>query len=102
MIKSLIFVFYILFSCLSIAQSITGKFTQLANQEIKLEGFNGFKTYPISTATMDEKGNFKLAYNKADYGVGYLMSADNKPFFVILSGEDVEVSGEASSYGFAI
>ena len=97
MIKSLIFVFHVLISCLSIAQSITGKFTQLANQEIKLEGFNGFKTYPISTSTIDEKGDFKLAYNKVDYGVGYLMSADEKPLFVILSGEDVAISGEALS-----
>jgi thiol-disulfide isomerase/thioredoxin len=64
---------------------------------IKLEGFNGLKTYPISSTTSDETGNFKLAYSKADYGVGYLMSADNKPLFVILSGEDIEIKGEALS-----
>ncbi|NRA13049.1 MAG: hypothetical protein HRT57_13945, partial [Crocinitomicaceae bacterium] len=52
------------------AQSITGNLTQLINQPIKLEGFNGLKTYPISSSTIDEKGNFKLTYSKADYGVG--------------------------------
>jgi thiol-disulfide isomerase/thioredoxin len=80
------------------AQSITGNLTQLINQPIKLEGFNGLKTYPISSSTIDEKGNFKLTYSKADYGVGYLMSADEKPLFVILSGEDIEIQGEALSY----
>jgi len=80
------------------AQSIAGKLSLLVNQTIKLEGFNGLKTYPISTAVIDEKGNFKLIYSKSDYGVGYLMSANEKPLFVILSAENVEIAGEALSY----
>jgi hypothetical protein len=79
-------------------QSISGTLTQLMNQPIKLEGFNGFKTYPISSSSLDEKGNFKLAYSKADYGAGYLISVDDKPLLVILNGEDVEIIGEALSY----
>ena len=79
------------------AQTITGRFTQLAKQEIKLEGFNGLKTYVISNATADEKGNFKLSYTKEDYGVAYLISADKKPLLVLLTGEDVEITGEALS-----
>lgn len=80
------------------AQNISGNLSLLANQEIKLEGFSGLKTYPISNTTIDERGNFKLNYSKADYGVGYLISADEKPLFVILSGEDVEITGEALAY----
>ncbi len=79
------------------AQSITGKLTALSNQKIKLEGFNGFKTYGISEATADDHGNFSLQYSPADYGVGYLISSENKPYFVILSGEDIEIKGEALS-----
>jgi len=79
------------------AQSISGNLSKLANQKIKIEGFNGLKTYLISTTSIDEKGNFKLTYSKEDYGVGYLISADEKPLFVLLSGEDVEISGEALS-----
>lgn len=79
------------------AQSITGNLTQLINQPIKLEGFNGLTTYSISTSIIDKKGNFKLTYSKADYGVGYLMSADEKPLFVILSSEDIEVVGASLS-----
>ena len=35
------------------AQTITGNLSLLANQPIKLEGFNGLKTYPISKSTFD-------------------------------------------------
>ena len=80
------------------AQFISGNFTLLTNQEIKLEGFSGLKTYPISSTKADGKGNFILSYSKSDYGVGYLMSADEKPLFVILNGEDIEILGEALSY----
>jgi thiol-disulfide isomerase/thioredoxin len=80
------------------AQTITGNLSFLAKQTIKLEGFNGLKTYQISSATIDEKGNFTLNYSKVDYGVGYLLSTDDKPLLVILSGEDIELIGEALSY----
>jgi peroxiredoxin len=80
------------------AQTITGNLSLLANQTIKLEGFNGLNTYLISSSTIDEKGNFNLTYSKSDYGVGYLMSADEKPLFVLLSGEDIEIIGETLSY----
>jgi thiol-disulfide isomerase/thioredoxin len=80
------------------AQTITGNLSQLVNQEVKLEGFNGLKTYSIATTTTDEKGNFLLTYTKNDIGMGYLTSIDNKPLFIILSGEDIALQGEALSY----
>ena len=76
------------------SQTVNGSLTKLSSQKIKLEGFNGVSTYPISNTQIDEKGNFKLNYSKEDYGVGYLMSSDNKPLFVILSGEEIEIVGE--------
>ena len=92
----LVFIFIIFYNGLC-AQSIRGQFLKLPNQSIILQGFSGLKTYPISNSKIDEKGNFKLSYSKADYGVGYLMSVDEKPLFVILSGEDNEIIGEVLS-----
>ena len=86
------------FSAFLNAQSLSGNLSKLIKQPIKLEGFDGLKTYPISSSTIDEKGNFSLTYTKSDYGVGYLMSADDKPLFVILSGEDMELVGKTLSY----
>jgi len=95
--KFRLFVIFI-FSCYDIsAQTISGTFSQLINQTIKLEGFIGLKTYAISSITTNEKGNFKLNYTKSDGGVGFLMSSDNKPLFVILTGENIEILGETLS-----
>lgn len=81
-----------------LSQTITGNFVNLVNKEIKLEGFNGLKTYPISSTITDEKGNFNLNYSKSDYGVGYLNTDENRPFFVLLSGEEIKVIGKALSH----
>lgn len=76
-------------------QSIEGNFSKLIYKKIKLEGFNGLKSYLISETSTDGNGNFKLTYSKSDYGVGYLITEENKPLLVILSGEDIEVKGES-------
>ena len=76
------------------SQSITGNFKPLANQEIVLQGFQGLKNYPVAKTKIDENGLFKVSYSKADYGMGYLMSADQKILLVLLSGEDIELVGE--------
>lgn len=98
MVRKLFFIFCLQFSNIAFAQYITGNLKSLKNDSIKLESFNGFKTYLISKASTDDKGNFKLQYLSADYGVGYLLSTDNKPLFVILNGEDIEIKGDALSY----
>lgn len=79
------------------AQTISGNLSQLANQEIKLHGFNGLNNYLIASSDINAAGNFELNYTKSDIGVGYLISADKKPMFVILSGENMELIGEALS-----
>ena len=87
----------VLMAMLSNAQTISGKLSLFANQEITLEGFNGLQTYAIATTKIDANGNFKLAYANTDLGMGYLKSTDNKPLIVILSGEDIELVGESLS-----
>ena len=87
----------VLMAMLSNAQTITGKLSFLANQEISLQGFNGLQTYAIATTKIDANGNFKLAYASTDLGMGYLKSTDNKPLLVVLSGEEIELLGESLS-----
>ena len=79
-------------------QTIIGTFPLLAGQEVRLEGFDGFDTYLIDTARADKNGKFSLGYSSFDYGTGYLISADNKPFIVILSEEDIELKGKSLDY----
>lgn len=77
------------------AQTISGNLSLLQNKPIRLEGFNGLKTYLIATTSTDAWGNFELNYTKADYGVGYLIGEDEKPLFVMLTGENIELKGTA-------
>ncbi len=74
--------------------TITGTFSGIANQQIKLVGFSGFDTYAIDSVKTNEKGVFNLSYSKKDYGIGYLSAQDNKPFFIVLSGETIKLKGE--------
>jgi thiol-disulfide isomerase/thioredoxin len=87
--------FYVNIIC---AQKVSGKFSLLANQEIRLEAFQGMTSYLIDQTVTDASGNFSLNYSKVDFGMGYLISADDKPLLVVLNGEDIIIHGEAPSY----
>jgi thiol-disulfide isomerase/thioredoxin len=77
-----------------LSQNITGRFFNLKSKSIQLVGFNGLRTYEISDTKINANGVFKLDYSKTDFGIGYLKCDDSNPFFVILSGEDIEIVGE--------
>ena len=97
--KTHIIIALVIFSANAYSQNtIKGTFPNLANQQVKLEGFNGFQTYPIDSARTNSDGKFILKYSGDDYGMGYLVSTDKKPFIVVLSAEDIELKGETLSY----
>ncbi len=77
------------------AQTITGTFPQLAKQTLQLKGFDGFKDYEISSTTIDSVGHFKLKYQTTDVGTGFLVATGQKPYLLILSGEDITLNGES-------
>jgi thiol-disulfide isomerase/thioredoxin len=95
--KKVTIVLFLMISHVFSAQTISGNLAMLSNQDLILDGFNGFSTYSIAKTIIDEKGNFQLSYKNSDYGMGYLMSSDNQAFFVILNGEDIEITGSAFS-----
>jgi len=78
-------------------QRIFGRLSQLANVPVTLIGFEGLNVYEIGNTRTDAEGKFELIYGARDIGVGILRSVDEKPFIVLLSGEDVELAGEALS-----
>lgn len=92
-IKAIIFTLFI--GAFAFAQNnITGTFLPLANTQIKLLGYNGFDTYLIDSTQANDKGEFSLSFEKKDCGMGYLLSQNNKSFFVILAkNENLQLSG---------
>lgn len=95
--KRIITIIILIFICeFAVSQNrVTGIFPPLANHQIKLTGFDGFKTYNIDSTQISESGEFVLNYAADDYGMGYLSTKDSKPFFVVLSGELIKIKGEA-------
>ncbi|HKK82187.1 MAG TPA: hypothetical protein VJ909_08055, partial [Prolixibacteraceae bacterium] len=71
--KIQLLIVFALFNALAFSQNtITGTFPDLANQQIKLVGFNGFDTYPIDSTQANEKGQFQLSFGTKDFGMAYL------------------------------
>ncbi len=97
MTRLLLFISSIFFAGFSGAQTVSGNLMLLADQPIRLEAFNGFQTELVASGQIGADGRFSLRYTETDYGVGYLISADDKPYIIILSGEDIQISGEALS-----
>jgi hypothetical protein len=58
--------------------TINCSFSKLANQPVKLIGYDGFDSYTIDSTQASDKGVFNLSFSKYDYGIGYLISIDKK------------------------
>ena len=77
--------------------TITGEFPALKGGKVILKGFNGFDTYIIDSTRVSEQGNFKLKYSDKDRGMGFLSDDENRPYIIVLSGEDIRLKGELIS-----
>lgn len=79
--------------------TIISSFSGLANQQIKLVGFQGFNTYTIDSTQANAKGEFSLKFNNNDTGMAYLTAEDKKSFIVVLAeNENLKLKGETLAY----
>ncbi len=95
--KKVLLLFFVLIftSTILLGQTLSGTFTSLPNKTIRLEGFEGLRSYLIDSTKTDEFGNFTLKFSAKDYGMGYLISPGGKPLIIILGNEATEVKGES-------
>ena len=97
--KTVITLIFLLIVSGAYSQStVHGTFSGLSHQMVKLVGIEGYTTYTIDSVRANEKGSFNLTVDKKDYGIGYLVAADNKSFVVLLSSEDLKLKGEAFAF----
>jgi thiol-disulfide isomerase/thioredoxin len=87
---SIVFLSNVLFS-----QTIYGSFPSLAGKQIKLSIFDGFKLKDLDSTTIANSGAFNLKYNPTLVGVGVLAVNAEKPLFIILDHEQIELVGDA-------
>ncbi len=76
-------------------QSLNGTIPSLSNQWLKFGTFEGLQSKTLDSAFVNEKGEFAFNFSTQKPAVGYLITAENKPYFLILDkGEQIELSGE--------
>ncbi len=79
--------------------TVTGSFSALSNQQIKLVGFDGFDTYTIDRVRANRQGCFTLSFSEKDYGMGYLAAEDEQSFIVILAADEhLSLEGQALAF----
>jgi len=91
----------IFFNILGFSQNkIIGTFPELANQQVKLIGFEGFETFAIDSTKANGNGFFSLSYSTNDFGMGYLLAENNSSFIIILEDNGILLKG--SDYGVGL
>lgn len=87
---------FILASTTSNAQQITGQFSELINQRIKLVGYSDFASYVIDSTQTDGQGRFILHFSSRDKGIGLLEPENTKPFITLLADDTLELMGKST------
>lgn len=77
------------------AQTIQGSFPSLSNQKVKFGVFDGLQSRNIDSVFVGANGSFSFNFPTDKPGVGYLITEENKPYFLILDkGEQISLTGE--------
>jgi thiol-disulfide isomerase/thioredoxin len=91
--KILILIFLVVASNLILAQTIQCKFPPLQGTKVKFGTFEGLNSKILDSMVVDATGNFNFQFTTEKPSIGYLITAENKPYFLILDKEDIELSG---------
>jgi hypothetical protein len=77
------------------AQTIQCSFPSLQGTKVKFGTFEGLNSKTLDSANVDSKGNFSFHFSFEKPAIGYLVNAENKPYFLILDkGEQISLKGE--------
>jgi thiol-disulfide isomerase/thioredoxin len=95
MIKAVIFLLIFSFSFCINAQTIHCSFPLLSSQKVKFGVFDGLQSKTIDSVFVEANGYFSFNLPTAKPGIGFLITEENKPFFLILDkGEQIILKGE--------
>jgi hypothetical protein len=77
------------------AQNIQSSFPSLQGTLVKFGTFEGLNSKILDSAIVDAQGNLSFQFSIEKPGIGYLVNAENKPYFLILDkGEQISLKGE--------
>ena len=77
------------------SQTIQCSFPLLSNQKVKFGVFDGLQSRNIDSVFVGANGNFSFNFPTDKPGIGFLITEENKPYFLILDkGEQISLKGE--------
>jgi peroxiredoxin len=77
------------------SQTIQCSFPLFSNQKVKFGMFDGLQSRNIDSVFVGANGNFSFNFPTDKSGIGYLITEENKPYFLILDkGEQISLKGE--------
>jgi peroxiredoxin len=77
--------------------TISGNFSSIKGQTIRLMGFRGADVFTIDSTVVNAEGNFELLYSDAKLGMGYLLTSENIPYMVVLEKGKVQLTGKSTA-----
>ena len=66
--------------------TIAGNFSLTKGQTIRLMGYHGADVFEIDSSIVNAQGNFELHYSDSSLGMGYLLTAEDNSYMVVLEG----------------
>jgi thiol-disulfide isomerase/thioredoxin len=95
MVKKLLIYSFLIASNIVISQNIQGSFPSLYNQKVKFGVFDGLKSKSIDSVLVGANGSFSFRFLIDKPGIGFLVTEENKPYFLILDkGEQIVLRGD--------
>jgi peroxiredoxin len=74
--------------------AITGNFSSIKGQAIRLMGYHGADVFTIDSTIVNAQGNFELHYSDTSLGMGYLLTAEDNSYMVVLEKGKVHLTGQ--------
>ncbi len=77
------------------AQTLSGNFASMAGEWVRFGTFQGIQSPVLDSARIDVNGAFSFTFKTDKPAIGYLVTAENKPYFLILDkNEKIQLKGE--------
>ncbi|NBU92603.1 MAG: hypothetical protein EBS17_07155, partial [Flavobacteriia bacterium] len=81
------------------AQTLTATFPSMAGEWVRFGTFQGIQSKTLDSLRVGANGVIKFTFNTDKPSIGYLITAENKPYFLILDkNETIRMQGERLSY----
>jgi len=93
-------ILFFLFGLFSLhAQTLTATFPSMAGEWVRFGTFKGIQSKTLDSVRVGSNGVIKFNFNTDKPSIGYLITAENKPYFLILDkNETIRIEGERLSY----